>query len=379
LLTPSINLIIEKSIYLVRIINIEENLLYRGFNLTEQPNEEIRKIQFTGKSTYIVSLPKKWVTSMGLKAGSQIVVSQQNGSLILTPKEMAKPQPQPVEATISISNKDDPETILRKVISLYLTGHNFIVIRAEGERINALQRNTVKELARKKLVGTEIISETSNEIKLQILLSYPELSVENALRRMCLIATSMHDDSVQALKSLDKKLAQEVIQLDDEVDRFSLYIIRQLKAAVQNGKILKDIGLSSPRDCLGYRLIVKFVERIADHATKIAEQTLALEEKPNEAVSQKIFEISAFAKTLFEDAIKSLFKKDYMLADQVVSKAKTIAFLENEALKEIQPRIRQKDFPNIRMMMESIRRTAEYASDIAEIVLNLNVNQIIAT
>jgi hypothetical protein len=31
------------------------------------------------------------------------------------------------------------------------------------------------------------------------------------------------------------------------------------------------------------------------------------------------------------------------------------------------------------MITESIRRIAEYASDIAEIVLNLNVNQIIAT
>jgi hypothetical protein len=33
----------------------------------------------------------------------------------------------------------------------------------------------------------------------------------------------------------------------------------------------------------------------------------------------------------------------------------------------------------VRMIMESIRRSAEYASDIAEIVLNLNVDQIIAT
>ncbi|MCS7114131.1 MAG: phosphate uptake regulator PhoU [Candidatus Bathyarchaeota archaeon] len=290
---------------------------------------------------------------------------------------MARPSHQSAEATVTISNKDDPDMFVRAIISLYLAGYNFIVMRAKDERISTLHRNIIKELARKKLVGTEIISETSNEIKLQILLSYPELSVENALRRMCLIAASMHDDAVQALKNLDKKLAQEITQLDDEVDRFSLYIIRQLKAAVQNEKILKDIGLSNPRDCLGYRVIVKFVERIADHATKIAEQVLALEEKPNETVSQKIFEISTFAKTLFEDAIKSLFKKDYMLADHVVSKAKTIASLENEALKEIQPKIRQGDFPNIRMIMESIRRTVEYAGDIAEIVLNLNVNQII--
>ncbi len=201
--------------------------------------EEIRKLQLTGKSTYIVSLPKKWVKAFGLKSGSQIIVSQQNSSLILTPKEIAKPLPQPVEATILISNKDDPETISRKIISLYLTGYNYIVVRAKDERINASQRNTIKDLARKKLVGTEIISETSNEVKLQILLSYPELSVEKALRRMCIITSSMHDDAIQTLKNLDKKLAQEVIQLDDEVDRFSIYIIRQLYNTTTEGSSSK--------------------------------------------------------------------------------------------------------------------------------------------
>jgi phosphate uptake regulator len=345
--------------------------------MTKQPNEEIRKIQFTGKSTYIVSLPKKWVSALGLKAGSQIIVSQQNSSLILTPKEMVKPSTQLAEANLKISGNDDPDTITREIISLYLVGYNFIRVRTNEERISALQRNAIKELTRKKLVGTEIISETPNEIKLQILVSYPELSVENALRRMCLIATSMHEDAIQALKNLDKKLAHEVIQLDDEVDRFSLYIIRQLKAAVQNEKILKDIGLENPRDSLGYRVIVKFVERIADHAAKIAENVMSLEEKPNETILQELSEMSAFAKTVFEDSIKSLFKKDYALADQVISKAKTIAVLENKVVKETQLKIKQTDISSIRMIMESIRRTAEYASDIAEIVLNLNINQII--
>jgi len=346
--------------------------------MEEQTNEETRKIQFTGKSTYIVSLPKKWVTSLGLKAGSQIIVSQQNDSLILTPKETATSSHQPAEAVLTISSKDNPDTIKRAIVSLYLVGYNFIKVRTKEESIGTIQRNAIKELTRKKLVGTEIISETSNEIKLQILLSYPELSIENALRRMCIIAASMHNDAIQVLKDMDKKLAQEIIQLDDEVDRFSLYIIRQLKAAVQSGRILKDIGLSSPRDCLGYRVIVKFVERIADHAARIAENVLSLEEKPSEAVFQILYEMSTLAKNVFEDAIKSLFQKDYILADQVVSKAKTITVLENKAIKEIQSKAKQINISNIRMIMESIRRTAEYASDIAEIVLNLNINQIIA-
>jgi phosphate uptake regulator len=342
-------------------------------------DEETRRIQFTGKSTYIVSLPKEWVVSMGLKAGSLVTITRQDGSLILTPKGVAKPATQPTEATITISSGEDPETIVRAIISLYLVGYNSIIIKAREDRISIMQRNLIKELTRKKLVGTEIVSETSNEIRLQVLVSYPELSVENALRRMCIIATSMHKDAMQALKNMDRELAKEVIRLDDEVDRFSFYIIRQLKLAVQNVKIIRDIGLSSPRDCLGYRVIVKFVERIADHAARIAKNVLSLEEKPSESVLQTLYEMSTFAQNLFENAIKALFKKDYALADQVISKTKAIVALEEKALKEIQSKTKQTDISSIRMITESIRRIAEYASDIAEIVLNLNVNQIIAT
>ena len=57
--------------------------------------------------------------------------------------------------------------------------------------------------------------------------------------------------------------------------------MRLLKLAVSNARVVKEIGLNSPRDCLGYRLIAKSVERTADHATKIAENVLLLKENVN--------------------------------------------------------------------------------------------------
>jgi phosphate uptake regulator len=35
-------------------------------------NNEVRRIQFTGRSTYILSLPKKWINEMNLKAGDLV-------------------------------------------------------------------------------------------------------------------------------------------------------------------------------------------------------------------------------------------------------------------------------------------------------------------
>jgi phosphate uptake regulator len=187
----------------------------------------------------------------------------------------------------------------------------------------------------------------------------------------------MHEDSMQALKDLNKELAREVILLDDEVDRFSLYIIRQLKAAVQSDRVLRDIGLANPRDCLGYRVIAKSVERIADHAVKIAENVLSMGKKFDDSVLRKILDMSSFARSVFDDSVKSLYKKDYSLADNVVTQAKKIVSIENEAIGAFAKKEQAIKLSTLRMIMESIRRTAEYASDIAEIVLNLNVDQII--
>jgi len=48
--------------------------------------EETRKIQFTGKSTYIISLPKQWITDLGLKQGDQVSVERKGISrLHVTP------------------------------------------------------------------------------------------------------------------------------------------------------------------------------------------------------------------------------------------------------------------------------------------------------
>jgi phosphate uptake regulator len=301
--------------------------------------QETRKVQLTGKSTYIVSLPKGWVKGMGLRAGSQLAISRQSdASLLLTPLELVKTT-KLGEASITVTKGEDPNTIIRKIVALYLIGYNFIRINTKDERITSPHRNFIKDLTRRKLVGTEIITDSPNEMKLQILLSYPELSVESALRRMHLIASSMHGDAIKALEGLDKELAKDVIPLDDEVDRFNFYIIRQLKAAVQSESILRDIGLSNPKDCLGYRLIVKSVERIADHAVKIAENVLLLNHLIDNSTVKKISEMSAFARSVFDDSMKSLYSKDYLLADNAVAKSKTIATMEDDLMKVIGKRM----------------------------------------
>ena len=340
--------------------------------------EETRKLQFTGGSTYIISLPKRWIDQNQLKKGSVIKLREEEGGLIsIIPTEASIEQDRD-EASIKVKPKDSPELIIRKTVSTYLVGYNMIRIRAEKQnQLSTKQRLELKKFSRNMLVGTEIVTDTPEELTLQVLLSYPELSVQSALRRMSIITASMQRDAITALKELDRQHAKEVLTTDNEVDRFNLYIVRQLKTAIQNPRIIKEIGLKTARDCLGYRLVTKSVERTADHAARIADNVLLIKNKLDPETNEKLEKMSNLAVSMFETAIEALFRQDYALAESIVEKTNDIVSMEKDAVVSSQ-KVDVEDAPHLRLIIESNRRTAEYASDIAEVVLNLTVESIIS-
>jgi phosphate uptake regulator len=282
------------------------------------------------------------------------------------------------EAYFLVSPKDASDTLVRKTVSAYLVGFNVLHIKAkDGQQLSSRQRSSLKTFAHDLLVGTEIVSDTPTELTLQVLLSYPELSVQSAMRRMAIITASMHRDAITALQDLDNLLAEDVIKTDNEVDRFNLYIVRQLKMAIQNPRIIKEIGLVTARDCLGYRLVTKSVERTADHAANIAENVLALKKRLDDKTLKRIADMSSLAISMFENSIESLYKRDFDLAEISIEKTKEVLAIEKEAVLASQ-NIGVDEAANLRLIIESIRRTAEYAADIAEIVLNLTVESVIS-
>ncbi len=343
----------------------------------EKVNEEQRKLQVTGGSTFILSLPKDWAIRNELKRGSSMLVREEDdGSLSIAPSSFPKKEKQD-EAFIKAAINDNPDAVMRTAISAYLDGYNILHIRAQGQRVlSSKLRNHLKNFARHYLVGTEIVIDTPTDLTLQVLLNYPELTVQNALSRMSIIASSMHKEAITALKKLDSTSAKSVIETDREVNRFGLYIVRLLKLAVSNPRIVKEIGLNSQKDCLGYRLIGKAVERTADHATKIAENTLLLKEHVSEDVLTKLDQLSGLANSMFESSMDSLFRHDFNLAESVIEKLVLVHKLEKETVICLH-NLKIEEVVNLRLVIESVRRTAEYASDISEVVLNLNVDSVL--
>ena len=103
------------------------------------------------------------------------------------------------------------------------------------------------------------------------LTSQPVFPIPDGLQLMADVASTMVRQSLDAFVSLDSSLARQVWLRDDEVDRCNAEVIAAIMAKMKAEPDLIEAGLS-------LFSATRHLERIADHATNIAEDVIYLVE-----------------------------------------------------------------------------------------------------
>lgn len=105
----------------------------------------------------------------------------------------------------------------------------------------------------------------------KILLQFPLLKPLIDIPRMADIAKDMLRDSLDAFVDSDAAKAREVVTRDDEVDGLKNQVFRELLTYMISDPLTIQVGLQ-------LILVARHLERIADHATNIAEDVVYLVE-----------------------------------------------------------------------------------------------------
>ncbi len=95
----------------------------------------------------------------------------------------------------------------------------------------------------------------------------PRLSQRDSIPQMAIIVQSMVRDVIDAFVGRDAKMAQAVIERDDQVDALFHELSRQVVALMGREPELVESGIH-------LQAVAKFLERMADHATNLAEQVV---------------------------------------------------------------------------------------------------------
>jgi phosphate uptake regulator len=324
---------------------------------------ETRKVQVTGGSTYTVSLPKGWATANDVSSGTTVEFYAEDDLLLLTPQS----ENDHTEGTLDISGLTEEGELTRAVMTMYVSG--FDVIELETDRMTAGQRRTIRD-ATQRLVGLEVIEETGDKMVLQDLLDSAELSIENAVTRMRLVSLTMLEDAVEALIDGDDELAHDVMERDDDVDRLWYMTSRIFRTVLRNPMAATEIGF--PRETIfDYQSSARQLERIADHATKIAELSLEIGEVPDSAADplRKLYDEAA---TVPDTAMDALLADDTDEAVELASEARARVEVIDDLVRDVDREIHEFDAQMVQVLglvVDSLSRTADYGTNIAESAL----------
>ncbi|MBN1930928.1 MAG: phosphate signaling complex protein PhoU [Desulfobacterales bacterium] len=105
--------------------------------------------------------------------------------------------------------------------------------------------------------------------RMEILTQYENLDFAFDFSFMAEKAAAMLKKSLDALVNLDPELAFEVCRLDDEIDKLDYEVYGMVKNTI--GKDCEHVEFY-----ISKLLISRYLERIADHATNIAEEVIYL-------------------------------------------------------------------------------------------------------
>lgn len=326
---------------------------------------ETRKIQKTGGSTYIISLPKQWADKVGITTGMRVGIRPQpDGNLLISPNISERT---PKRIVIDVTDLEgDP--LEREIIAAYLSGND--VIELNSPKILADRKKVIRSVCYK-LVGTEIVEETSKRVVIQNLLNQSDISVKKTTQRMFLIAGSMFRDSVKALRTSDFDLASDVEQRDDEVDRLFLVISRQFRSVVCGSGFVNesDISVDEYHDL---RMAATPIERIADHAQKIARLILSKKPRYDDGTLRIIEEMSRKAERISRQSVDALFSSESGPANKAIEEHADLIRMISDFSNTFRPE--SVDDPiSLRVIIDSIGRVADYSINIAEIAINASV------
>jgi phosphate uptake regulator len=327
---------------------------------------EIRRVQITGGSSFVITLPKEWANSLKIKKNDPLgLIIKPDGTLLITPRITGK-QTQKIKE-FEVNDRTKQTYLLRQLIGAYIEGYTIIKIKS-SIRVPPLIIATTRKFT-EIAIGQEVVEETNTSIIIKDLLNPVEMPFSSTIKRMHIIVKSMHENTMRALETDNKTLAKEVKTRDNDVDRLHWLIARQHNTILQNVSLAEKmnitIGMSST--CF---LISRIIERIGDHVVRIAQNIMNISnDKLNQKTINHIQSTSSLALNIFNKSIESFFRKNIQAANENIE---TVAKLEKLCQEINTLALKQEGAIAISLgyIVESIRRIGEYAEDISETVIN---------
>ena len=332
---------------------------------------EIRKVQMTGGSSYVITLPKEWIKSNNIIKNEPLgLINKPDGSLLIT-TEIKEKKMQRVKE-FSVNEKTNDAFLLRQLIGAYIAGYGSIKIKS-ADKVSLKVRSSVRKFTQI-TIGQEVVEESDKTIVIKDLLKPAEMPFNSTIKRMHLMVKSMHEDAIKTLENGNKKIIEGIMLKENDVDRLHWLVARQYNMMLQDLDLAEKMDITLTMAST-YFLISRIIERMGDHVVRIAKNVQKLTgDRLDKKIKEKIQNASDIALNIFNKSIGSFFRKEIDSSNRNIDSVQILGAL----CEEINSYATKKSGTialSVGYITESIRRIGEYAEDLSEIAINSLVNE----
>lgn len=326
---------------------------------------DLRRIQITGGSSFMITLPKDWADSVGLKKNDTVGLQPQpDGSMVLYPGGEQSPSASSVKY-IDVDSITDRDFLYRMLVGAYIAGHDSIVLRS-STILSSMAASTASAFAQT-AIGLEIMEENDDSIVINDLMDQGEMKPNKSIERMKVLVRNMLNDTMDGLESRDPSLLEGMSDRDREVDRIDWLISRQVNIHQKDITISRRMGMNlcEISRCSG---ISRALERIGDHGVLLATNLKPLIDDPTK-LDEEILSTGRKAIALVVDSVGTWSKKDMLAANECIERGEELVARSKE-ISDSADELTGKPAMAAELIAGSVKRIAEYSMDISEIAIN---------
>lgn len=336
---------------------------------------EARKVQRVGQTTLAVSLPKPWTEDVGLRQGDTILLEREkDDSLRLIPSQLLTGEEATETHVINADLCSEPKMLERVIVGNYILGRDTIWITSSS-RLRSSHIEEARKIATK-LMGLAIMEETSKRILLQCSIDPSKFPMNALIRRLYIIASTMHKEAIQALVDGDFDLAEDAMLRESEADTVYWLIVRLLLSSQQDRSMAERIGIVDSRQIIGNKTLSSRLERIADWAEIIAKDVIEIRDCRDEiedSLIDRLSKISSLADDVCSKAMQCLYTRDVKLANMAIEAYEDgVEAVEGGLVRDLAKNgSNARAVPYLRRVILGIRRIAELGAEISQTTINL--------
>ncbi|MBC8437935.1 MAG: phosphate uptake regulator PhoU [Euryarchaeota archaeon] len=230
---------------------------------------EKRKAHRVGRSSTAVTLPFEWVVRNGINPGDELSIYESDQStLILTTGGELKSSKS--EKVFEIRSNTPSDHLKRLLIGTYLVGTDDVTFICTDDEFAAEQLEALNESVGR-LTGYLVVEQTDVLFSVHNYLEPTGTLFSEHLRQLLSTSTRMVRMVPRLLSNPGgSEMCRVLSTLGDQSDMLYYLTVRILLMSLSNRRLMIDLGLDSPQEVVGGRLIAKSLEEICDRIECLA-------------------------------------------------------------------------------------------------------------